>query len=96
MRAARKVPQSTCAAVSGSTEEPPATPPSHPDRLALRLLWYRLLRMIRKLGHDHPLPSQRIADNCRAATERMSSRDCQHRVRMRPPPPTAATIGAGG
>ena len=53
MRAARKVPQSTGAAVSGWTDEPPATP--RLDRLALRLLRYRQLSMIRKHGARPPV-----------------------------------------
>ena len=36
------------------------------------------------MGQDYPLPSQRIADTVRAAMERRSIRDCQHRERMRP------------
>ena len=53
MRAARKVPQSTGAAVSGSTDEPPAAP--RPDLLALRLLRCRQLRLIRKHGARPPV-----------------------------------------
>ena len=58
MRAARKVPQSTGAAVSGWTDEPPAAP--RPDPLTLRLLLlqsvrYRQLSMIRKHGARPPV-----------------------------------------
>ena len=67
MRAARKVPHSTDAAVSGSTDEPPAAP--RPRSLALRLFRCRNLRVILSMGRDQPLPRQRVADNVRAATE---------------------------
>ena len=96
-RAARKVPQSTGAAVdagigidwwasSSTSHGPPcAAAPALVPELAvpaqtLRLLW----------------SSQHIADTVRASTELISSRNCQHHVRMRQPPPTAATIGERG
>ena len=55
--AASEVPQSTGAAILGSTDEPPAAqvppPPRDPEAM----------------GRDHPLPFQRIADTFRAATK---------------------------
>ena len=58
MRVARKVPQSTGAAVLGSTDEPPAAP--CPGRLALRQLRSCQLRVILKYG---AAPRQRIAES---------------------------------
>ena len=63
MRAARKVPRSTGAAVSGSTDEPPAAP--RPNRLALRLLRCRQLRVIWKHGALASAVSQTLSEQRR-------------------------------
>ena len=60
--AARKVPQSTGVAVSGSTDEPPAAP--RPGRLALRQLRYRQFRVIRKQRIRPPLAPSACRRHC--------------------------------
>ena len=99
MTAARKVPHSTDAAVSGSTDEPRAAP--RPSRLALPQPHCRQLHVILKHGALPPfsplVTTYCGADNVRAATEpsapstgqsaTMSRRDCHRDARERPPPP---------
>ena len=100
VRAARKVPKCTDATVSASTDEPPAAPGT--GCLALHLLRCRQLRVIRKHGARPPVALSKYRRHCqssdgtvgaeRRGIGRNVERDCKCSARMRPPPPTAATM----